>query len=466
MLRSSSISMKTANTSGFTRCSTAGLSNSEITRKHCYKTWAAQKSWVPITVTGAKDCYFWDDTGKKYLDFSSQLICSTLGHQNEAVTNAIIEQAKTLAYMGPVFNTEIRSKAVAKLLEVTPPGIEKFFFPTSGAAANEAAIKVARHFTGRPKVVARFNSYHGASHTALAATSDWRRYYAEQHKFGFSDPNMVYIPEYNPYRTGPLGPETDKHMEYLEYLFKNDPSIGAILTETITGSNGVLVPPNDYFPKLRALTKKYGVLMIADEVMAAWGRTGEYFALDHWGVTPDILTTAKGITNSAQPLGVMGTTREIAEFFEDNIFCNGHTYESHPMTLAPAVAAISEFQRLNLNEKAKVNGAKLGEKLKGLMKNHPCVGDVRGIGMFWCIDLTKNRATKAPFCTNVTKAAGAPTPCDQIGGDLMKRGVFVIAHVNHIVIAPPLIVEDADVDFGIAALDEALKIGDALVDKQ
>jgi taurine--2-oxoglutarate transaminase len=442
------------------------MSNAEITKKHSYKTWSSQRTWSPITITKAQDCHFWDDTGKKYLDFSAQLICVTLGHGNEAVKQSIIKQAEELAYMGPVFNTEVRSRTVAKLLEVVPVGIEKFFFPTSGAAANEAAIKVARHFTGKTKIVTRFNSYHGASHTALVATSDWRRYYAEKHNFAFADPNTIYVPEFNPYRPGPLGATADGHLEYYEYLFKNDPNIAAFMLEPIVGSNGVLVPPDDYLPKLRALTKKYGILLIADEVMAAWGRTGEWFCVDKWGVTPDILTTAKGVTNAAQPLGIMGTTREIADFFEDNIFCNGHTYESHPMTLAPAVAAISEFQRLNLIQRAKVEGAKLGEKLKKLKDKHPCVGDVRGTGMFWAIDLTKNRQTKEPFCTNVLKAQGVPTPIDAMGAELMKRGVFVLGHVNHFVIGPPLIITEADMDFAVQAFDEVLSIGDKLADKQ
>lgn len=449
----------------FTRCSTQGMSFNDITKKHCYKTWASQRTWQPVTITKAKDCHFWDSTGKKYLDFSSQLICSTLGHQNEAVTQAIIKQAQELAYMGPIWNTEVRSKAVAKLLEVVPVGIEKFFFPTSGAAANEAAIKAARHFTGKSKIVTRYDSYHGASYAAMACTSDWRRYYSEKHGFCFPDPHMVYVPEYNPYRGGSLGTSTDKHMEYFEYLFKNDPDIAAVMMETITGSNGVLMPPDDYFPKLRELTKKYGILLIADEVMAAWGRAGEWFAIDRYGVTPDILTTAKGVTNSAQPLGVMATTREIADFFEDNIFCNGHTFESHPMTLAPAVAAIGEYQRLNLIHKAKVDGEKLGQKLKTLKDKHISVGDVRGTGMFWCVDLTKNRKTKEPFCTNVAKANGAASPVDTVAAELMKRGVFAITHVNHIVVGPPLIITEAEMDFGVAALDEALKVTDALVDK-
>ena len=463
MLRRSNFALSSSST--FKRASVAGMTNNEITKKFCYKTWVAQKSWQPITITGAKDCTFWDDTGKKYLDFSSQLICSTLGHGNEAVKDAMIKQAEKLAYIGPIWNTEVRTEAVKKMLEVFPPGIEKFCFPTSGAAANEAALKVARHFTGKPKIVTRYNSYHGATYSTTACSSDWRRHFSETNKMCFHDPNMIYVEDCNPYRPGPLGNSTDKHMENYEYIFKHDPAIAAVMLETITGSNGVHIPPPDYYPRLRELTKKYGILLIADEVMAAWGRAGEWFAIDKWGVTPDIVTTAKGVTNSAQPLGVMATTREIADFYEDNVFCHGATFEAHPMTLAPAVAAISEFQRLNLIERSRVMGEKLGEKLRTLKDKHISVGDVRGTGMFWCVDLTKNRKTKEPFATNVSRSRGAPSPVDQVGAELLKKGVFVIGHVNHFVIGPPLIITEEEMDFGVQALDEALTIADELADK-
>lgn len=413
-------------------------------------------------IKGAKDCHFWDASGKKYLDLSSQVICSTLGHQNEAVTEALVKQAKELAFIGPGFATDCRAELCSKLLEVMPPGMDKFFFPTAGCLANEAAIKVARFYTGKWKILTRYESYHGATATTLALTSDYRRYNAEDNRLTNND-GIIYIPEYNPYRPGPLGTTAEKHIEYIEYVLAHEPNVAAIILEPIVGSNGVLIPPETYWPELRRITKKYNVLLISDEVMAAWGRAGEWFAVDKWKVVPDIITTAKGITNSVTPLGMVATTREIANFFEDHWFCHGHTFESHPMTLAPAIAAIGEYQRLNLIERSRKMGAVFGEKLKGLMKNHPSVGDVRGTGFFWCVDLVKNHKTKERFATNVSKSRGASTPVDLVAADMMSRGVYVITHVNHFTVAPPLIITEQEMDFAIDAFDQALKITDALV---
>ncbi len=444
------------------RSTTEGMSTTDIVRKHCYKTWGAQRGWNPLNIVRAEGCWFHDDKGKAYLDMSSQVICSTLGHQNAAVTESLVKQARELAFVGPGFAFETRAKAVSKLLEVVPEGIDKFFFPTSGTAAVESAIKMARSFTGKRKIVARYNTYHGGTHASMQLTSDWRRYMSEAQRYTGNE-GVIYIPEVNSYRTGPLGYSADAHMANLEYIFQNEPDIAAVILEPVVGSNGILVPPPDYWPKLRALTKKHGVLLIADEVMAAWGRTGYWFAVDRWNVTPDILTTAKGITNSVQPLGMVATTREVANHFEDNVYCNGHTFESHPMTLAPAVAAIDEYRRLNLIEYSRVEGEKLGAKLRGLLDRHPSVGDVRGTGMFWCVDLVKNRATKEPFATNVDKAKGKPCPVELVAAKMMQLGVYCITHVNHLNVAPPLIITEKEMDIAVAAFDEALKITDAMV---
>ncbi|CAD2220832.1 Aminotransferase class-III, putative [Angomonas deanei] len=441
---------------------TKGKSVSEIVGRHCYKTWSAQKGWKPLNITGAKDCHFWDESGKKYLDVSSQVICSTLGHQNDAVTKALVDQAQKLAFIAPGFAFEARAQLVSRLLEVVPKGIDKFFFPTSGTAANEAAIKIARMYTGKHKIVTRYNSYHGATTLSMSLTSDYRHFVAT--KMRTIDGNGVLrAPEYHPYRPGPFGVTSDRHMEYFEYLFENEPDIACVIMEPIVGSNGILIPPEDYWPRLRELTKKYGILLIADEVMSGWGRAGEWFAVDKWNVQPDIITTAKGISNSTGPLGMVGTTREIADYFEDHVFSHGHTFESHPMTIAPAVAAIDEYKRLNLMEYSRTAGAKLGEKLSALKAKHPSVGDVRGTGMFWAVDLVKDRKTNAPFATNVSKSRGEPAPVDMVGAKMMEQGVFVLTHVNTINVAPPLIITEEEMDIAVKAIDEALKITDALV---
>jgi taurine--2-oxoglutarate transaminase len=239
--------------------------------------------------------------------------------------------------------------------------------------------------------------------------------------------------------------------------------VAAVILEPVTGTNGVLIPPAEYFPRLRKICDAHGVLMIADEVMTGWGRTGKWFAVDNWNVQPDILVTAKGITSAYMPLGLCATTAKIAAHFDDHYFAHGHTYEAHPMTLAPAVATIHEMQRLGLVDRANKIGAYLGEKLKALPARHPSIGDVRGIGAFWAVELVKNKQTKQPFNTMLDKVEGKPLVVDQVAAEALKRGVALQAWVNHFVIAPPLIIKESEVDEGVAALDAALSIADAAV---
>ena len=438
---------------------------SELTAKYTYGTWRAQRGWKPLNVTRAEGCYFWDASGKRYLDLSSQLICSNLGHQNQAVIDAICAQAKELAFIGPAHTCDVRAKAAVKLLEVMPKGLEKFFFATSGTEANEAAIKMARMFTGKHKILARYTSYHGSTAGSVAATGDFRRWFVEP---AGKIPGVIFGPEVSCYRC-PLGkdrPGCDVACaDYMAYMIDHDENVAAIIVEPIVGTNGVLVPPPEYLPRLAEHAKKRGVLLIADEVMTGWGRTGKWFAVDHYGVQPDILTTAKGITNAAVPLGVVATSRAIADFFDDNYFAHGHTYEAHPLTLAPAIAAIDEYRRLGLIERSAKMGEVLGAKLRELAAKHPSIGDVRGLGLFWALDLVKNRARKEPFNTPQDKAARKPLVVEAVAAEMNKRGVSVMAWVSHLVIAPPLIVTEEELDEGIAALDAALAIADAKVEE-
>ncbi|HRI66793.1 MAG TPA: aminotransferase class III-fold pyridoxal phosphate-dependent enzyme [Polyangium sp.] len=436
---------------------------SEFTARHTYGTWRAQRGWKPLHVTRAEGCYFWDASGKRYLDFSSQLVCSNLGHQNQAVIDAICAQAKELAFIGPAYTCDVRAKTAAKLLEVMPKGLDKFFFATSGTEANETAIKMARAVTGKYKVIARYTSYHGSTAGSIAATGDWRRWFAEP--MGKIQ-GVIFGPETNCYRC-PLGrtyPECNVACaDYLAYMIDHDENVAAIIVEPVVGTNGVLVPPPEYFPRLVEHARKRGVLVIADEVMTGWGRTGKWFAVENWGITPDILTTAKGVTNAAVPLGIVATSRAVSNYFDDNYFAHGHTYEAHPLTLAPAIAAIDEYRRLGLIERSVEMGALLGQKLRALAEKHPSVGDVRGLGLFWAVELVKNRQTKEPFNTPQDKAARKPLVIDQVSAEMTKRGVTVLSWVSHLVIAPPLIVTEEQLDEGIAALDAALSIADALV---
>ena len=296
---------------------------------------------------------------------------------------------------------------------------------------------------------------------SIAATGDPRRWPLES--VGAKGQGFVFAPEVNCYRC-PI-----KHTypgcgiacaDYLEHMIANESDVAAVIVEPVVGTNGVLVPPKEYMPKLREICDRHGVLLIADEVMSGWGRTGEWFAMDNWGVKPDILVTAKGITSAYVPLGLCATTAKIAEYFEDHFFAHGHTYEAHPMTLAPAVAAIHEMQRLDLVARAREMGKYLGDKLRALKPRHPSIGEVRGLGLFWGVELVRDQATKTPFNTMQDKVDGKVAVVEQVAADMLKRGVSLQAWISHFVVAPPLIIEKDEIDIGVDALDQALTIAD------
>src|SRR6267143_968937 len=372
----------------------------DLTRQYNYGTWRFQKNWNPMHVVDAEGCYIVDGAGKRYLDFSSQLMCSNLGHKNQAVIDAIARQAQQLSYAMPGYATTARAELSKLLVEMLPKGLNKFFFATE-VHCYKCPIK---------------HSYPGCG----IACAD-----------------------------------------YIEHMIRNESDVAAVLVEPIVGTNGVIVPPEEYMPKLRRICDENGVLLIADEVMTGWGRTGEWFALNHWGVVPDILVTAKGITSAYVPLGLCATSEKIAEFFQDHYFAHGHTYEAHPLTLAPAVATIHEMQRLGLVERARELEPYVEGKLHELKLKHACVGDVRGKGLFWAVDLVKNRDTKEPFNTYEDKVSGKPLLVDQIAAKMLGEGVTIQAWVSHFVIAPPLIVTREEIDRGIAALDKHLALADA-----
>ena len=437
----------------------------DLTKKYTFGTWRYQRGWSPLQVVDAEGCYFLDSTGKKYLDFSSQLMCCNLGHKNRAVIEAICDQARSLPYIAPSFTCDVRAELSKLLLQVLPGGLEKFFYSTSGTEANEAAIKIARLFTGKYKIISRYRSYHGSTGASIAATGDMRRLAVEP--AGKVD-GVIFAPDVDTYRS-PFGVEFGDRAiasaNYIDYMIRNEGNVAAVLIEPVVGTNGVLVPPKEYLPMLREVTDKNGVLLIVDEVMSGWGRTGEWFAVDHWKVAPDILTTAKGITGAYAPLGLTATTREIADYFEDHYFAHGHTYEAHPLTLAPAIAAIKEYERLDLIRGARRKGEYLGKRLAELKAKHPSVGDVRGLGLFWAVELVRDRTTKEPFFTAEDKLAGRPSPLGKVGADMMARGVYLLDWLSHFVIAPPLIITEEEMDEGVDALDKSLVIADQGVRK-
>jgi taurine--2-oxoglutarate transaminase len=401
--------------------------------------------------------------GKQYLDFSSQLMCMNLGHKNQAVIDAIKQQAQDLAYAMPGYATTARAELSKLLLEVLPKGLNKFFFTTSERTRTKRRSRLRACIRARPR----------SSRATAATTGRQRQHCRDRRSAPLGDgaarqgAGDLFGPEVHCYKC-PI-----KHtypecgiacVDYLEHMIRNESDVAAVLVEPIVGTNGVIVPPEEYMPKLRKLCDETGVLLIADEVMSGWGRAGEWFAMNLWGVTPDILTTAKGITSAYVPLGLCATSEKIGDFFQDHYFAHGHTYEAHPMTLLPAVATIHEMQRLGLVERARELEPFVGGLLQELKAKHKSVGDVRGKGLFWAVDLVKNQQTKEPFNTYTDKVSGKPLLVDQIAGKMLAEGVIMQAWVSHFVIAPPLIIEKAEIERGIAMLDKWLHLADELAD--
>jgi taurine--2-oxoglutarate transaminase len=436
---------------------------SEVNKSLTFGTWRIQKPWKPLIITDAEGVYFTDSNGKKYIDFSSQLMCSNLGHKNQRVIEAIKRQAETLPFVSPAFGTEVRAELAKKLREVLPQNLTKYFFGTSGTEANEAAVKIIRMYfakEGRTKIISRYNSYHGSTGASVELTGDFRRIAVESTG---SFPGVVHVPDPYCYRC-PFGlqyPECGVACaDYVEYAIKNEGNVGGVIVEPVTGTNGVIVPPKEYLPKLREITREHDVFLVADEVMSGWGRTGEWFAVDNWKVKPDVLTTAKGITGAYAPLSLTATNQTLADFFDDHYFAHGHTYEAHPLTLAAGVAAIEEYQEKNLVTRSKSLGDHLGKRLNELFLRHASVGDVRGLGLFWAVELVKNRKTKEPFNTYWDKIQGKPLVVDKVAQAMMQKGVYVNTWVSHFVIAPPFIITEAEMDHAVDVMDECLAIAD------
>jgi taurine---2-oxoglutarate transaminase len=432
-----------------------------IVRDTNYVTWRRQSGWNPLVVARAEGSKFWDSSGREYLDLSSQLIATNLGHSNPRVVEAIAEQARTLAYAVPGFATEARARLSASLLEVLPKGLGRFFFSTSGTDANEAALKIARAASGRSKILSRYRSYHGSTAASISVTGDVRRRPIEMLD---RVPGTVFAPDCYCYRC-PFGltyPSCGVACaEYVDYQLEREGGVAAMIVEPVVGTNGVIVPVPEYLPRIREITKKHDVLLIADEVMSGWGRVGEWFAVDHWNVKPDLLTTAKGITGAHIPLGLTATTAAVHDAFNDRYFPHGHTYEAHPLTLAPAAAAIDEYRRLDLLAKSRRDGEYLLARLREIQDRHVSVGEVRGLGLFAAVELVRNRTSRAPFNTEEDKLAGRPLVADEVAAAMMKEGVYCVSWVSHLIVAPPLIVTREELDQGLDVLDRALAVADA-----
>lgn len=437
-----------------------------LSKEHVFWTWSAQAKVNPIAVKRASGVYFWDINEKRYLDFNSMTMCVNIGHGNQRVIDAMKAQLDEIPYAAPGMTTKIRALASQAVAAVTPGGkLSKVLFTLGGADANENAIKIARAYTGRHKILTRYRSYHGATAGAMAATGDPRRVAWEPNLM----PGVVHF--LDPYRyrstfhrTNPQISEADFCQDYLNHLeeiilYEGPESIAAILMESVTGTNGIIIPPAGYLPGVRALCDKYGMVMIADEVMAGFGRTGKWFAIDHWGVVPDIMTMAKGLTSAYAPLGAVAMKPEIAATFDEHVFESGLTYTSHPVSLAAAVANIQVMKDERVVENAAALGPVLHKLLTDLGEAHPSVGEVRSIGLFGIIEVVKNRQTREP----IAPWNGSSPEMVALRKACLERGLFVYTHWHTILIIPPLIITEAQLKEGFAILDEALKITDLAV---
>lgn len=430
---------------------------------HTYGTWSRQKAWsTPMLITDAEGIYFYNDKGKPFIDFSSQLMCTNLGFKNKAVIEAIIKQAEKLPYVAPGFVTEAAIEAVEALRSVMPQELSKLFFSTSGTEANEAAFKLVRQSKFPAyKIISRYHSYHGATAGSISATGDSRRWYAELART--TVPGMIFAPDNYCYRCPFDISYPDCKVQcarYLDYMIKEEGNVAAMIVEPVVGTNGRIVPPPEYYPILRQICDENNVLLVADEVMSGWYRTGKTFAMEHWNVIPDIMTTAKGASAAYTPLAITATSDKVAKFFEEELFCHGHTYAYHALATSAIPAAVQEYKTLFDSGVPQKASEHLQQQLYELADKHICVGDVRGIGHFWALEIVKNRKTKEPFDTKAEKFAGKALMPAQIGAEAMKRGLYVASWYDTMVIAPPLIITEGQIDEAIGILDKALEVGD------
>jgi taurine--2-oxoglutarate transaminase len=424
----------------------------KLNKEYTLFSWAVQSATNPIPISRALGVYFWDTDGKRYIDFSSQLMNMNIGHQHPKVIKAIQDQAAQLCYAHPGMATEARGLLGQKIASVTPGNLKKTFFCLGGAEANENAIKIARFYTGRNKILARYRSYHGATHGAIALTGDYRRLPVEP-----AMPGVVHFLDPFCYRC-PFGWTIETcHRECISHVeevinYEGPDRIAAIIMEGVTGSNGLIVPPDDYWPRVREICNKYGILLISDEVMSGWGRTGKWFAVDNWDVVPDIITTAKGITSGYVPLGAVIVSQPIAEYFEDKMLWCGLTYSGHPLACAAGVATIEVYTQDGLLENANKVGKYLGKRLDAIKLNHASVGDVRYIGLFTAIEIVADKKTKKPI-----------DPLTETGKFLRDNGLFTFIFHNVIFVVPPLCINESQVDEGLEIVDDALDGIDKMV---
>ena len=424
--------------------------------------WAVQGAIQPLTVTEASGSYFTDDTGARWLDLSGQLAYMNIGHRHPKVVEAIQRQVATLPVIGPSFANPPATRLAEMLAEVTPADLDHVFFTLGGAEANEYAIRMARQATGRLKIVTRYQSYHGSTLGAISATGENRRVFAEPAAPGF-------VKTLDPYRYRcPLCRDRDActlacaDAVEATVVGEGPETVAAVLVEPVTGLSGLVVPPDGYLPRLREICDRYGVLLICDEVITGFCRTGRWFASEHWGVVPDIMTVAKGITSGYVPLGAAITNGRVARHFQDHYLGAGLTYAAHPLACAAGCAVMEVYLEEGLAERAAEMGERLLARLRELAEKHPSVGEVRGLGMLAALELVRDRTTREPLSPQRTEDPVSPAMA-AVRRALNDRHVSTLTRWNLVVFAPPLTIAEEELEAGLEAVDATLETADSQV---
>ncbi|WP_433059200.1 aspartate aminotransferase family protein [Dactylosporangium sp. CS-033363] len=433
-------------------------------RAHVFHSWSAQRTLDPVVVEGGLGATFWDEAGTHYLDFSSQLVNLNLGHQHPRVVAAIQEQAARLCTIAPTFGNAARSSAARLIAGVAPGDLSHVFFTNGGTEANEHAIRMARATTGRHKILAAYRSYHGATTGSITLTGDPRRWANEP---GMPGVVRFFGPYFyrSPFHADSLASESSRALEHLEEVFmlEGPQTIAAVILEPVVGTNGILVPPPGYLEGVRELCSRHGALLIADEVMSGFGRCGEWFAVDHWSVVPDLITFAKGVNSGYVPLGGVILGPRVYSAFAERPFPGGLTYSGHPLACAAAVATIGVMQDESIPSRVRDVGERVVRpRLEKLRDRHPSVGDVRGLGLFWAIELVRSKETREMLVPYNASGAAAKPMADVVAA-CKARGVWPFTHFNRVHVVPPLIISEEDLLRGIDAIDDALDVADAYV---
>ncbi|GAA4112124.1 aspartate aminotransferase family protein [Streptomyces sp. NPDC048491] len=439
----------------------AGAAVKAADRAHVFHSWSAQGLIDPLAVAGAEGSYFWDYEGNRYLDFTSGLVFTNIGYQHPKVVAAIQEQAATMTTFAPAFAVEARSEAARLIAERTPGDLDKIFFTNGGAEAVENAIRMARLHTGRHKVLSAYRSYHGGTNTAINLTGDPRRWASDSGSAGVARFWAPFLYR-SPFHATTEAEECSRALKHLEdtIVFEGPGTIASIILESVPGTAGIMVPPAGYLPGVRALCDKYGIVLILDEVMAGFGRTGKWFASEHHDVVPDLLTFAKGVNSGYVPLGGVAISRAIAETFEHRPFPGGLTYSGHPLACAAAVATINVMEEEGVVEQAAHIGASVLEPgLREIAERHPSVGEVRGLGVFWALELVRSKETREPLVPyNATGADNAPMAA--FGAACKKNGLWPFINMNRTHVVPACNITEGEAKEGLAVLDEALTVAD------